>query len=78
MVFTGGASGIVAKCILVIATVVFGSGGTLCYATIIITGHIIYINIRMYYMTSCKLKVMIIFICTYFNNCSYICSFMDS
>ena len=45
-----GASGTVAKCILVIATVVFGTGGTLCCATstIIITDCIvvdsIYIN----------------------------------
>ena len=37
MVFTGGASGTVAKYILVVATVVFGSGGTLCHITIIIT-----------------------------------------
>ena len=50
MVFTGVASGTVAKCILVIATAVFYTGGTLCYATstIIITDCIvvdsIYIN----------------------------------
>ena len=46
MVFTGGASGTVPKYILVVATVVFGTGDTLYYSTIIITNHIIYINIR--------------------------------
>ena len=73
MVFTGGASGTVAKCVLVIATVVFDTGGTLCYttSTIIITDCIVVDSI---YILCDILKVMIIFMCTYFSsNCSYIC-----
>ena len=47
MVFTGVASGTVAKYILVVATVVFDTDGTLCYATstIIITDYIVVDNI---------------------------------
>ena len=45
MVFTGVASGTVAKYILVVATVVFGSGGTLCHTTINITDHNVVDNV---------------------------------
>ena len=45
MVFTGIASGTVAKYILVVATVVLGNGGTLCHTTINITDHNVVDNV---------------------------------